>query len=337
MKEAMFYKRSIDNKVNCFLCNHRCIINDGKRGICGVRENNNGTLYSLVYGKAIASHIDPIEKKPLNHFLPGSLSYSIATVGCNFRCMFCQNWDISQRPKEYGRIEGKSLSPDEIVENALMGKCNSISYTYTEPTIFFEYAYDTGKLARRRGLRNVFVTNGFMTEDAIDIVKRFLDAANIDLKAFTERFYRDMCGAHLEPVLRSIKKMKKLGIWIEITTLIIPKVNDSDDELKGIAEFIANEVGIDTPWHVSRFHPDYKYTDSYSTPIETLHRAKKIGVESGLRYIYVGNVPGDHNENTYCPECGELLIERSLFYVSKNKIKNDRCPKCNAKIGGIWK
>lgn len=239
MKEAMLYKK-VDGKVKCSLCAHRCTIAEGKRGVCMVRENRKGKLYSLVYGKAIAAHVDPIEKKPLFHFLPGSLSFSIATIGCNFRCEHCQNWDISQKSKNGDEIIGTEINPEQIVQNALNNNCTSISYTYTEPTIFFEYAYDTGKLADEKGLKNNFVTNGFMTEEAIKKISPYLDAANVDLKSFSDSFYKKICGARLEPVLQSLKNMKKKGIWIEVTTLLIPTLNDSDDELRQIAEFIKN-------------------------------------------------------------------------------------------------
>ncbi len=332
----MLYARKEGNAVNCLLCSHRCIIQDGNKGICGVRENNKGVLYSLVYGKAIAAHIDPIEKKPLNHYLPGTMSYSIATAGCNLRCKFCQNWSISQGPKEQGMIKGENITPEEVVDNAINSNCKSIAYTYTEPTVFFEYAYDCGKLAREKNIGNVFVSNGFMTGETLDNAKEFLDAANIDLKSFTDEFYREMCGARLEPVLESIKKMKNQGVWVEITTLVIPERNDSDEELRNIAEYIANEVGTETPWHVSRFHPDNKYTDSYSTPAETLHRAREIGEEAGLKYVYVGNIPGDRGEHTFCPRCKQLLINRDGFHVSGNKIRDGKCPECNTKIDGVW-
>jgi len=232
MKEALFYEKSEGGKVRCGLCRFRCLIADGKRGICGVRENRGGILYSLVYAKSIAEQVDPIEKKPLFHFLPGSLSFSVATMGCNFRCRHCQNYTISQLPREDGRILGTELMPDEIVERALAADCRSISYTYTEPTIFFEYAYDTAVIAHRKGLKNVFVTNGYISEEALKFIHPYLDAANIDLKAFTDSFYREVVGgAKLEEVLASIRLYKKLGIWVELTTLIIPGLNDSDEEL----------------------------------------------------------------------------------------------------------
>ncbi|HIE33711.1 MAG TPA: AmmeMemoRadiSam system radical SAM enzyme, partial [Candidatus Altiarchaeales archaeon] len=324
-----------DKKVKCHLCSHKCLITAEGRGICGVRKNNNGTLYSLVYGKAIAATPDPIEKKPLFHFLPGTMSFSIATVGCNFRCEFCQNWSISQEPKGYEEIVGDELLPNRVIELAEKNNCRSISYTYTEPTIFFEYAYDTSIIAKGKNLYNVFVTNGFMTDETLDKIDRNLDAANVDLKSFSDSFYRKICGARLDPILNSLRKMKRMGMWVEITTLLIPEKNDSEEELEQIAEFIRSELGEETPWHISRFHPDYKMKNLPSTDTEKIHRAREIGIDTGLRYVYAGNIPGDYGENTYCYNCGELLIRRFLFSIHENKIENSRCIKCGAKIDGV--
>jgi len=335
MKEAMFYEKMGDGAVRCHLCGHRCIIVDSKRGICGVRENREGTLYTLVYGRVVSRAVDPIEKKPLFHFLPGSSAYSIATVGCNFRCGNCQNWEISQLPKPQRPILGDDVSTEDIVESAGRMRCESIAYTYTEPVIFMEYAYDTAKLAVKNGIRNLFVTNGYITEVALKEMAPYLHAANIDLKSFSDEFYRKNCGARLEPVLEAIKLHKKLGIWIEITTLVIPKLNDSEEELTEIAEFI-RDVGVEIPWHVSRFYPAFQMVDSPPTPIETLRRARKIGLNVGLRYVYQGNVPGE-GENTYCYSCGELVIERYGYRVAKNKIADSSCPKCGAEIDGVWR
>ena len=291
MKEAFLYKKLDDKKVKCELCPHLCVIAEGKRGICGVRENKDGTLYTLVYGKIVSSYPDPIEKKPLFHFLPGSLSYSIATAGCNFRCLFCQNWEISQMPREKRIIIGEDKIPEEIIAAALEAGCQSIAYTYTEPTIFFEFAYDCSKLAREKGLKNIFVTNGFMTAETLNMISPYLDAANVDLKSFQEDFYRHISGARLAPVLDTLKMMKKLNIWVEVTTLVIPGVNDSKDELTRIANFIKNELGEDTPWHVSAFFPAYKMTDLPPTPAETLTSVREIGLSAGLKYVYAGNIP----------------------------------------------
>jgi len=295
MKEALLYKNldppngEASSKVQCNVCNHRCIINEGKRGICGVRENREGKLYSLVYGKIIAEHIDPIEKKPLYHFLPGTFSFSIATVGCNFRCLHCQNADISQVPTSKS-VGGKTRTPEEIVDDTIKNKCPSISYTYTEPTIFVEFALDCMKLARKKGLKNVWVSNGYMTKETLDLVSPYLDATNIDLKAFTEKFYQEVCGARLQPVLENLIDIKKRKIHLEITTLIIPGKNDSEKELKDIAEFIKNKLGDDVPWHVSRFFPHHKMLDVPSTPVEKINQAVEIGKKAGLKYVYAGNI-----------------------------------------------
>ncbi|UCE57447.1 MAG: AmmeMemoRadiSam system radical SAM enzyme [Candidatus Bathyarchaeota archaeon] len=334
MKEAMFYEKSGDNMVECNLCSHRCRIADSKRGICAVRENRKGMLYSLVYGKAVARAVDPIEKKPLFHFLPSSMAYSIATVGCNFNCGNCQNFDISQIPKERNVILGQVVAPEEIVEAAKRYNCESIAYTYSEPTIFFEYAYDAARLARKEGIKNIFVTNGYITEEALVEMKPYLDAANIDLKSFSEDFYRKNCGARLGSVLDSIRLHKSLGIWIEITTLIIPTLNDSDEELRNIAGFI-KEVGEEIPWHISQFHPTYKIIDLPRTPITTLRRAREIGLKVGLRYVYEGNVPGEAGEHTYCHKCGKKLIHRFGYQVLENKVKDSTCSYCGAKIDGV--
>lgn len=335
MREAMLYEKLADAQVRCFLCAHRCKINPSKRGLCGVRENIEGVLYSLVYGMLIAEHVDPIEKKPLFHVFPGSKSYSIATVGCNFRCLFCQNHEISQMPVEDKRILGREAPPQKIVRQALDSGSKTIAYTYTEPTIYFEYAYDIAKIAHDKGLKNVFVTNGFMTEETITKIAPYLDAANVDLKAFTEEFYKKNCGARLEPVLKSLKKMKEVGIWLEITTLLIPKLNDSDEELKKIAQFIF-DLGSDTPWHVSRFYPQYKMGTLLPTAAEDIHRAVEVGKACGLKYIYSGNIPGDRGENTFCFHCGELLIGRYGFHVNKMSLDRSSCPRCGTLLEGIF-
>jgi pyruvate formate lyase activating enzyme len=336
MKEAMFYEKLEDKMVKCNLCSHRCSrIADSKRGICGVRENRDGKLYSLVYGRVAARSVDPIEKKPLFHFLPGSRSYSIATVGCNFRCRNCQNYDISQLPKERKIIVGQEVSPEEIVSAAKRNNCESIAYTYSEPTIFFEYAYDTAKLAHKEGIKNVFVTNGYITPEALKEISPYLDAANIDLKSFSDDFYRKNCGARLNPVLDSIRLYKSLGIWTEITTLIIPSLNDTEEELRKIAEFIKKEVGEETPWHITQFHPTYKLIDLPRTPVTILRKAREIGLEAGLRYVYEGNVPGENGENTYCHNCGKMLIRRFGYSIIENKIKNSACAYCGAEIDGV--
>ncbi len=335
--EAYLYQQLEENKVRCNLCSHRCIIKDGRRGICNVRENAAGILNTVVYGKLIAQHIDPIEKKPLFHFLPGTPSYSIATVGCNFRCRFCQNADIAQMPSDgKGTILGTGCTPGEVVDAAQRDGCRSIAYTYTEPTVFFEFAYETAKLAHDRGIRNVFVTNGYMTSEALEMIEPFLDTANVDLKAFTDDYYKKLCGADLKHVKATLKLMKALDIFIEVTTLIVPGLNDDPSELKDLAAFITKDLGPETPWHISRFHPTYKLTDRPPTPVKTLTMAREIGRNVGLRYVYTGNIPGDAGENTFCYNCGEMVIERWGFQVGKLQIKNGKCTKCGTEIDGVW-
>lgn len=337
MKEAILYDKTDSGKVKCKACAHRCVIADGKRGICGVRENNNGVLYSMVYGKLVATNVDPIEKKPLFHFLPGTTSYSIATVGCNLRCGNCQNWDISQSPREGRGIVGVDASPEDVVGAAVDTGCESVSYTYTEPTVYIEFALDTMKIARKEKLGNVFVSNGYMTPESVNEVSGLLDADNVDLKSFNDKFYRENCGAALEPVLDTLKLLKKNGVWIEVTTLLIPGMNDSPKELKQIAGFIKEELGEAVPWHVSRFHPHYKMDKTPSTPLESIRKARQIGIEAGLKYVYAGNMPHEESENTYCPKCGKLLIERLGFDVLNNRVGGEgRCPYCKTKIAGIW-
>ena len=334
--EAYLYETLKDNKVNCNLCNHRCVIKEGERGICGVRENLEGTLKTLVYGNLIARHIDPIEKKPLFHLLPGSLSYSIATVGCNFRCLFCQNADIAQMPSDNkGLIIGDLCTPEDVVNAAVKGGCKSIAYTYTEPTVFFEFAHDTAKLAKKKGIYNVFVTNGYMTSEAVKMISPYLDAANVDLKAFNDDFYKKYCSSKLKHVKETLQTMKRSGIFIEVTTLLIPGLNDDKDELKDLASFIAKFLGPETPWHISRFHPTYKLTDRPPTPVKTLVMAREIGINAGLKYVYTGNVPGENGEKTFCYNCSRILIDRWGYTISKNLIKNGRCPHCGAIIDGV--
>lgn len=334
-KEALLYEKLSDNRVRCLLCNHKCTISDNSTGICGVRTNNNGALFTLVYDKIIARHMDPIEKKPLFHFLPGSRSYSIATAGCNLKCSFCQNSDISQMPVDQGRIFGENISPEEIVHEAESGKAATIAYTYTEPTIYYELAKETSQIAASRGIKNIFISNGYMSSECLDDISGYLHGANIDLKAFNDNFYRKQCKARLEPVLDTIKKMVEMGIWIEITTLLIPGLNDSEEELTKLAEFIA-EQNTDIPWHISRFHPTYRLNNIGPTPPEKIRVAKEIGYSVGLKYVYTGNLPGDEGEKTHCHNCGDLLIDRYGFRIVSNNLKNGHCPACNTSIPGVW-
>jgi len=336
LKKAVLWEADEGEKVRCKLCNHRCEIGEGKQGRCCVRKNVAGVLYSLNYYKVCSANPDPIEKKPLFHFQPGTRSFSVATMGCNFRCEFCQNWQISQAAIEDGGIEGQAISPEEIVEAAVRGGCKSIAYTYTEPTVFMELCNDCGRLGKEKGLANVFVSNGYETVEAIDFAKDWLDGINVDLKAFSEDYYRRLCKARLGPVLETIEYIaKETDIWMEITTLLLPGENDSDDELKKLAGFIVEKAGADVPWHISRFHPQYKYLDSSATPMESLERAFEIGKAAGLRYIYMGNVPGSQGESTFCYKCGEKLIERVGYRIIANNVKESCCPECGAQIAGF--
>ncbi|MBI4964635.1 MAG: AmmeMemoRadiSam system radical SAM enzyme [Desulfomonile tiedjei] len=335
MKEATLYDKLESGEVKCRLCRHGCKIDDGKKGICGVRMNSDGTLYTLVYDKVVSTNVDPIEKKPLFHFAPGTKSFSIATVGCNFRCSFCQNWSISQMPHERGQILGERYSPEQIVEMAIQTGCRSIAYTYTEPTIYYELARDTMRVAKKRGLLNVFVTNGYMTRDMLDDSKGLIDAANVDLKAFNDRFYTRYCKAKREGVLDTLRYMKELGIWLEVTTLLIQTLNDDVQEIREMARFIRSELGRETPWHVSRFYPQYKETDLPPTDVQALRRVRQMGIEEGLYYVYTGNVPMDPGEKTYCPGCEHLLIDRVGYEVATEEIKEGLCPKCGFRIDGV--
>lgn len=336
MKEALFTRSLDSNEVLCELCPHQCIIKEGKRGICCVRENRGGKLFSLVFGKAIAANVDPIEKKPLFHFLPGSFSLSIATVGCNFQCLHCQNADISQMPRDKGGIAGRSLPPDQVVSLALEGGCQSISYTYTEPTVYFEYALDTAQQADEAGLKNVFVTNGYIEKEPLEAIQPWLHGANVDLKSFRESFYRKICKAKLGPVLETLQRMKTLGIWFEVTTLLIPGLNDDEQEVRDLARFL-KDLGPEIPWHVSAFHPTYRMTERNRTPVSALRRAADIGREEGLLFIYTGNVPGDEGENTCCPQCGDRVIRRHGFRILSSELEQGKCRRCGRRIPMVWR
>ena len=333
MKESILYTKLHDNKVQCNLCSHRCIISNSKKGTCGVRENKEGILYSLNYGKLAAQHIDPIEKKPLFHFYPGSLSYSIATAGCNFKCIFCQNFDLSQMPEQTNQISGQYVSPEEVVEQAIRHNCKSISYTYTEPAIYLDYALEVAKIAHQRNITNVFVTNGYFTPESLKEIAPYLDAANVDLKSFSDNFYKNLCSAKLQPVLDSIKLLKDSGVWIEVTTLLIPSKNDSNQEVQSIAEFITS-VDKDIPWHISAFYPTYKLLEIPPTPAKTLLNARQIGINAGLRYVYTGNIFSKDTETIYCYNCGEILIERFAYDIVNKIDSNSSCPSCGTVITG---
>ena len=334
MKEALLYEKLEKGRVRCRLCAHYCVVDEGKLGVCEVRKNVAGDLYTLVYGRTISQHIDPIEKKPLYHFYPGSTAYSIATPGCNFHCEWCQNADIAHMPCEFIPHAGQKAAPEQIVANASAARSRSIAYTYTEPTIFFEYAYDTARIAHEAGIANVYVTNGYMTPEMLEMFQPYLDAANVDLKAFNKKTYHRYVGAGFEPILDNLKYLVKLGIWLEVTTLVIPGINDDPVELRDAAQFISQELGPDTPWHLSRFFPHYQMRDRPPTPLSTLMEAMRIGKEEGLRYVYLGNAPGD--SDTHCPSCNQLLVRREGYWVPETHIQNDRCPQCGKSIAGRW-
>lgn len=335
-KTAMLWSPAQGRKVQCILCAHRCLINPGRLGRCRVRLNEDGELKSLNYAMLVAMNVDPVEKKPLFHFLPGSPSLSIACAGCNFQCEFCQNWQISQIPGD-GRIEGQFTSPSDVVTAAIDSGCPSISYTYTEPTIYFETAYEYATLARQKGIRNIFVSNGYMTPEAIEVIAPFLDAINVDLKAFRDETYRRVMKARLDPVLECLRELVARKIWVEVTTLVVPGMNDSTQELTDIAEFISQELGEDVPWHVTRFHGDYLMSNGATTPLQTLMDAARIGLEAGLKHVYCGNVTGLADENTYCPGCGHKVIARVGYSIDKIDLQNGNCPKCHRPVAGFWK
>ncbi len=331
MREAMLYEKKGDKKVKCYLCARRCLINDGGTGFCLVRKNENGTLFSLVYAKAVSAAVDPISKKPLLHFNPGSLVMSIATVGCNFRCQFCDNWMISQGKE----ISGRTFPPAEVVKTARDNGCQGISYTYTEPTIFFEYAYDTAKLAKQVGFFNSFVTNGYMTPEAVKTIAPYLDAATVDFKGGADPdFYKSFSSVpSVEPIFEALKEMKRNDIHIEITNLVVPKSGDSIERVRQLAAWIRDALGKNTPFHLLRFHPDYQATTIPATPVETLEKTYVAAKDVGLNYVYIGNVPGHPCENTYCPSCNELVIKRYSFEITKwNLTKDIRCPVCGQEI-----
>ena len=334
MKEAYLYKRLDSQDVQCYLCRHRCRINQEERGICGVRINIEGTLYTLVYDKVASINVDAMEKKPLFHFLPGSQAFSFGTVGCNFRCSFCQNHDISQMPREVGQIMGETYSPAALVGLALNHQCSAMAYTYTEPTIFYELARDTMVEAKRHGLYNVFVTNGYMTREMLGDAKGLIDAANVDLKAFNQAFYTNYVNGRLKGVMDSLIRMKQMGLWVEVTTLLIPGVNDDPEEIRAIARFIKSEMDPETPWHLSRFHPAYQERNLPPTELSVLEDAKRIGLEEGLHYVYLGNVPGE-GENTNCPQCSHLLIDRVGYTIQHYSLDDGACPKCGYKMAGV--
>jgi len=345
MKKAVLFEKLSGSKVKCTACQNYCVIPEGKTGICAVRKNIGGDLYLLVYGQAAAANIDPIEKKPLYHFFPGEKVFTIGTVGCNFGCEFCQNYDISQSIKEARLMKkdiqseflsyGNELSPQQIINFCEENRIRMVAFSYNEPAIFFEYAFDTMKLAKKKGIKTVFVSNGYESVEALEKMKGYLDAINIDLKSFSDDFYRRICHSRLKPVLDTIKRCYDLGIWVELTTLFIPGENDSEEEVKQIIDFIAS-IDQNIPWHISAFYPTYKMRNKKATPHEKLIIAYKLG-KKRLNHVYVGNVYDPERSATYCPKCKRVLIERQFYTTNVVGIKNSRCVYCNEKIAGVFK
>lgn len=325
-----------DGAVRCGVCAHRCLVREGRSGICGVRTNRGGTLWADAYGKVVATGVDPIEKKPLFHVDPGSRAYSIATAGCPFHCDFCQNWEIALAPRLGMEVPSRPMTPAQVVDAAVRAGAGSVAYTYVEPVVFLEYALDTARLARDAGLRNLFITDGYATPEAVALLAPVLDAANVDLKSFDDAFYRRLCGARLAHVLEAIEAMAAAGIWLELTTLIIPGHNDGEAELRALAGWIVATLGPDVPWHVSRFHPAYRMADVQPTPAETLLRAAGIGREAGLRHVYVGNAPELQLEDTHCPSCDLVVVERRGFSARSRLDEGGTCPACGTVIAGLW-
>ncbi|MCE8426435.1 MAG: AmmeMemoRadiSam system radical SAM enzyme [Candidatus Methanoperedens sp.] len=329
-KVAVLYERLPDKKVKCGICSHRCTISDGNLGVCRTRENRDGTLYTLIYNTVSSEAVDPIEKKPLYHFLPGTRSYSLGSIGCNFKCQHCQNWNISQVPLEAAHT--REITPEEAIRRAVDSGSRSISWTYNEPAIWHEYTYDSAVLAKKAGLKTIYVTNGYITSEALHRMAPFLDAFRVDIKSFSEDFYRKTCGARLGPVLESTKLAKELGMHIETITLLIPTKNDSADEITQIVRWVHDNLGVDTPMHFTRFHPMFKMDDLYPTPSSTLEMAYDIAKKEGMRFVYLGNAPGHKYENTYCPKCNALLIDRRGFSVSAVRVKDGKCLECGERI-----
>jgi pyruvate formate lyase activating enzyme len=330
--EAILWEPLPGKRVRCNACAHRCEIGEGQYGICGTRKNREGKLFTNVYERPLAVHVDPIEKKPLFHFLPGSLALSLGTAGCNFYCAFCQNDDISQLRGE--AVYGYEAGCRQLVDTAVEQGCKSIAYTYNEPVVFIEYVLDTAQLAHRQGLKNVYISNGFETEETFQLLAGNIDAMNIDLKAFTERFYKTLCKGRLQPVLENIRRAVEMGIWVEVTTLLIPGENDSEAEIREIARFLVS-VSNDIPWHISRFFPAYQMRNKPPTDLSVIQRAYEIGREEGLHYVYTGNVPFESN-TTFCPHCGEDLIVRQAYRLEKMEVENGRCPRCGTEIAGVF-
>jgi pyruvate formate lyase activating enzyme len=333
-REARHYRRLPGGKVQCGLCPWACLVDEGRRGRCGVRENRGGVYRSLVYGRVAAEHVDPIEKKPFFHFLPGSAAYSVATVGCNFHCAFCQNWDLSQRRPE--DAPAPAVAPEALARRARDAGCRVMAYTYSEPTVFYETVADTAAAARGLGLRNVVVSNGFIQKAPLEALAPVLDAYKVDLKSFDDGFYRKVCDGRLKPVLDTLVRLKALSVWCEIVVLLVPTLNDGEAEIRSLSRWIAAELGPDVPLHFSRFQPQYRLRNLPPTPSATLERARALAREEGLRYVYLGNLPGRGAENTACPECGALVLSRSGFDTIENRMRAGACGACGRAIPGVW-
>lgn len=334
MREAMFYKAIDEETVQCSLCPRNCTLMNGQRSFCRVREAEEGKLYSLVYGLICSLHVDPIEKKPIFHMLPASGSFSIATAGCNLRCKFCQNWTISQAGPE--EVRSIYLDPADVVKKTLESNCASIAYTYSEPIIFYEYMLDTARLARESKIKNVCVTAGYINPEPLRLLAKYIDATNIDLKAYDDVYLENICAQRLPPLLSAIKLFRDSGVWVEITNLVLPTLNDDMKKIKEMCYWIKKNLGPDTPLHFSRFSPMYKMTHLPPTPVSTLEEARRIAMEAGLNYVYIGNVPGHTGGNTYCPECRALLIERKGFVITRYQLRGNLCRFCSREIAGVW-
>lgn len=336
MHEAYFYEKVGDDAVRCLLCSNQCMLTDGQRGFCRVREPVKGKLYSLVYELICSAHIDPIEKKPMFHMLPGSKAFSIATAGCNSRCKYCQNWTISQRSPE--EVTNQRLSTPNLVSSAITNGCRSIAYTYTEPIIFYEYVLDAAKLAKENGIYNIAVTGAKINSEPLRKWCKYVDAANVDLKGFDEKYLRDICAQKLTDTLNTLTIMKEEGTWVEITNLIVPTLNDNMDDIRRMVKWVKNNLGADVPMHFSRFWPQYKLRSLYPTPVETLQKAREIALSEGLHYVYIGNVPEIGTESTVCPKCKNVVIKRIGYRVLENNVSSSGiCKFCGNKIAGIWK
>jgi pyruvate formate lyase activating enzyme len=332
--EARFYEKLPYKKIKCTLCPRECVIDDRERGYCGARENRGGIYYTLVHSRVVSAHVDPIEKKPLFHFLPGSLAFSLATAGCNVNCKMCQNWEISQvRPEQ---VPATYLPPSQAVDIARRSGSRSVAYTYSEPVIFYEYMCDTADAARKAGIKNCVITGGFIRPDPLKELCRRVDAIKVDLKAFSEKFYKEIVNGEMKPVLDALVLMRKLGVWSEIVYLVIPTLNDGDNEFRGLAKWVKSELGTDIPVHFTRFHPQYLLKNLPPTPVKTLERAKAIADAEGLSFVYIGNVPGHPGENTYCPKCRRPVVERIGFTVKAKRLRKGRCQYCQHPIAGIW-